>query len=171
MSIKTYLEGIYDYNYWANRRYLKTAESLTDEQLFRKLDNRSTSIHGTFLHMLSTETIWLKRWQGEAPKQEFSPVDFPTLLSIQERWMELENQMRSFLAAQNEESLHKDMVCIGFNGSTFHLLLWQMMAHVPNHNTHHRSELAIMFTSLEIPHPEDETVQYFLIKSGQRKKE
>jgi len=169
MSIKTYLEGIYDYNYWANHRYLKAAESLTNEQLFQFPENRSTSIHGIFLHMLSTETIWLKRWQGEAPTQEFSPVDFPTLPSIRDRWVELEHQMRSFLSAQNEESLQEDMVCTGFNGNPFHLLLWQMMAHVPNHNTHHRSELAAMLTSMEIPHPEDEAVQYFLIKSGQRK--
>jgi len=169
MSIKSYLEGIYDYNYWANHRYLQAAESLTSEQLFHKWDNRSTSIHGTLLHMLSTETIWLKRWQGEAPKQEFSPVDFPNLSSIRDRWVELERQMRDFLAAQNDESLQEDMVCTGFNGNTFHLLLWQMMAHIPNHNTHHRSELATMFTAMDIPHPEDETVQYFLIQSGQRK--
>jgi uncharacterized damage-inducible protein DinB len=169
LGIKTYLEGIYDYNYWANRRYLKAAESLTNEQVFRFQENRSTSIYSTFLHMLSTETIWLKRWQAEAPKQEFSPVDFPTLPSIRDRWVELEHQMRGFLAAQDDESLQEEMVCIGFNGNPFHLLLWQMMAHVPNHNTHHRSELAAIFASMEILHPEDETVQYFLIKTGQRK--
>jgi uncharacterized damage-inducible protein DinB len=169
MSIKTYLEGIYDYNYWANHRYLNAAESLTHEQLYRPQRDRSTSIHATFLHMLSTETIWLKRWQGEAPKQELSAIDFPTLMSIQDHWAQLEKQMHSFLAAQNEESLQNDLVCIGFNGTTFHLLLWQMMAHIPNHNTHHRSELASILTSMGITHPEDEAVQYFLIKSGQRK--
>ncbi len=64
MSIKTYLEGLYNYNYWANHRYLKTAESLTEEQFHRKQDNGG-SVHGTLLHMMSTETIWWKRWQGE----------------------------------------------------------------------------------------------------------
>ncbi|SRR6266540_2842031 len=167
MSIKTYLEGLYNYNYWANHRYLKTAESLTEEQFHRKQDNGG-SVHGTLLHMMSTETIWWKRWQGEAPKKEFSLDDFPTLKSILENWVALEKKMRSFLADQNEQSLQKDIVCIGFNGNTFHLLLWQMMAHIPNHNTHHRSELAALFASMNIPHPEDETVQYFLIKSGQR---
>jgi len=169
MSIKLYLEGMYEYDAWANHRYLKTAESLTNEQLFRKQADGSTSVHATFLHMLSTESIWLKRWLGEAPKQEFATVDFPTLESIQEGWLELEKKMSDFLAMQNDESLQVDTTCTGFNGRTFHLLLWQMMAHVLNHNTHHRSELAAMFTTLEIPHPEDETVQYFLIKSGQRK--
>ena len=102
MSIKTYLEGLYDYNYWANHRYLKTAETLNEEQIHRRQGNTSSSIHDTLLHMMSTETIWLKRWQGDAPKQEFLPVDFQTLISIRENWMELEKDMRSFLAAQNE---------------------------------------------------------------------
>jgi uncharacterized damage-inducible protein DinB len=169
MSMKVYLEGLYDYNYWANHRYLNAAASLTDEQLYRKKDHSSASIHDMFLHMMSTETIWLQRWQGGAPKQELAPVDFPTLLSIQTNWAELEKKMRSFLAAQDDESLQADTVCIGYNGRPFHLLLWQMMAHLPNHNTHHRSEMAALFTAMDIPHPEDETVQYFLIRSGQRK--
>ena len=36
MSIKTYFDDLYDFNYWANHRYLKAAEALTEEQLFRK---------------------------------------------------------------------------------------------------------------------------------------
>jgi uncharacterized damage-inducible protein DinB len=169
MSIKTYFDGLYDFNYWANHRYLKAAEALTEEQLFRKQGHSWDTIHGTLLHMLSSETIWLKRWQGEAPKKNLSSEDFPTFASIQENWIQLEKKMRRFLSAQNEQSLQADTICIGFNGGTFHLPLWQMLSHVLNHNTHHRSELAAMFTLMNIPHPEDETVQYFLIKSGQRK--
>ena len=169
MSLKSYLEGMYDYNYWANHRYLNSTASLTEEQFFGVRDNGPTSVHRILLHMMSTESIWLERWQGGAPRQEFSNFDFPNLSSILENWTELEIKMCGFLAAQNDESLQQDTVCIGFNGNTYHLLLWQMMAHVPNHNTHHRSELAAMFTAMDIPHPEDETVQYFLIQSGQRK--
>ena len=54
-------------------------------------------------------------------------------------------------------------------GETFTLPLWQMMAHVPNHNTHHRGELAAMFALMNASHPEEEVVQYFLIRSGQKK--
>jgi uncharacterized damage-inducible protein DinB len=169
MNIKTYLETLYNYNYWANHRYLKTAEALTEGQLFSKQGHSWDSVHGTLLHMMSSETIWLKRWQGESPRENLSPNDFPAFASIQENWMELEKQMGDFLASQNEQGLQEDSVCIGFNGGTFHLPLWQMMAHVLNHNTHHRSELAAMFALMDAPHSEEEMMQYFLIKSGQRK--
>ena len=36
MDLKNYLIELYEYNYWANKRYLAVAESLTEEQFFRK---------------------------------------------------------------------------------------------------------------------------------------
>jgi uncharacterized damage-inducible protein DinB len=169
MNVKTYLETLYNYNYWANHRYLKAAEALTEEGLLRKQGHSWDSVHAVLVHMMSAETIWLKRWQGEAPKGHLSPDDFPTLASIQKDWAELETKMRGFLAAQNEQSLQEDTICTGFNGGTFHLPLWQMIAHVPNHNTHHRGELAAMFALMNVPHPEEEVVQYFLVQSRQKK--
>jgi uncharacterized damage-inducible protein DinB len=44
-----------------------------------------------------------------------------------------------------------------------------MMVQPPNHNTHHRGELAGMFALMNIPHPEEEFIQYFLTVSGQKK--
>jgi uncharacterized damage-inducible protein DinB len=42
------------------------------------------------------------------------------------------------------------------------------MVHVVNHGTHHRGELAAIYASMGIPHPEEEVNQYFLFQSGQR---
>jgi uncharacterized damage-inducible protein DinB len=44
-----------------------------------------------------------------------------------------------------------------------------MIVQPPNHNTHHRGELAAMFALMDVPHPEEEIVQYFLFKGGQKK--
>jgi uncharacterized damage-inducible protein DinB len=44
-----------------------------------------------------------------------------------------------------------------------------MMVQPPNHNTHHRAELAAMFALMDVPHPEEEIIQYFLDKSGQKR--
>jgi uncharacterized damage-inducible protein DinB len=47
--------------------------------------------------------------------------------------------------------------------------LYQMLMHVANHETHHRGELAAMFALMNVPHPEEEVIQYFLNSSGQKK--
>ena len=168
MQFKQYLEQLYEYNYWANKRYLVVAETLGEEQLFRKQGHSWDSVHAVFVHMMSSERMWRQRWRGE--KGEFlNAKDFPTEASIRTYWVDVEKNMRAFIAEQTEESLLRDVTFTNPKGETLTLPLWQMMVHVPNHNTHHRGELAAMFALMNIPHPEEEIVQYFLVKSGQRK--
>ena len=168
MELKTYLEHLYDYNYWANKRYLTVAETLSEEQLFRKQGHSWDSVHAVFVHMMSSERMWGQRWHRE--KGTFlDPKDFPTVASIHEYWVDVEKNMRGFLAEQTEGSLLRDVTYTNPKGETFTLPLWQMVVQPPNHNTHHRGEMAAMFALMDIPHPEEEVIQYYLVKSGQRK--
>ena len=168
MELKQYLETLYEYNYWANKRYLAVAESLNDEQLFHKHGHSWENVHAVFVHMMSSERMWPQRWRGE--KGEFlNTKDFPTMASIREYWVDVEKNMRGFIAEQTEQSLLRDVTYTNPKGETFTLPLWQMMVQPPNHNTHHRGELAAMFALLTVPHPEEEFIQYFLITSRQKK--
>jgi uncharacterized damage-inducible protein DinB len=168
MQLKDYLQHLYDYNYWANHRYLAVAEALTEEQLFRKQGHSWDSVHTVLVHMMSSERMWPQRWRGE--KGAFlNPQDFPAVASIREYWLEVEKNMRAFIAGQTEQSLSRAVTYTNPKQETFALPLWQMMAHVPNHNTHHRGELAGMFALMNVPHPEEEVIQYFLNLSGQKK--
>ena len=168
MDLKDYLKELYNYNYWANKRYLAVAETLTPEQLFRKQGHSWDSVHAIFVHSMSSERMWQQRWHGENGTF-LDPKDFPTVASIREYWVEVEQNMRGFIAEQTEQSLQANITYTNPKGETFTLPLWQMLVQPPNHNTHHRGELAAMFALMNIPHPEEEVVQYYLIKSGQRK--
>ena len=169
MELKTHLEHMYGYMYWANQRYLTVAALLSDEQLHRKHGHSWESVHGVLLHMLSSETVWLRRWRGESPKNHLPPQDFPTLAAVKEHWATVQQEMRAFLDLQTEESLQAEISYSNFEGLVYRLPLWQMVAHVVNHETHHRGELAAMFALMKVPHPEEEVVQYFLALSGQTK--
>ena len=168
MQLTSYLQHLYDYNYWANKRYLAVAETLSEEQLFRKQGHSWDSVHAVLVHMMSSERMWPMRWRGETGTF-LAPKDFPTAVSIRDYWVEVERNMRGFLAEQTEQTLIRDVTYTNPKGETFTLPLWQMVVQPPNHNTHHRGELAAMFALMDIPHPEEEVVQYFLVKSGQRK--
>jgi len=168
MELKQYLETLYNYNYWANYRYLAVAETLTEEQLFRKQGHSWDSVQAVLVHMLSSERMWPQRWQGETGTF-LNPKDFPTAAAIREYWVAVEKNMRAFIAEQTDQSLLREITYTNPKGETFTLPLWQMVVQPPNHNTHHRGELAAMFALMDIPHPEEEIVQYFLVKSGQRK--
>jgi uncharacterized damage-inducible protein DinB len=168
MELKSYLEHLYEYNDWANKRYLAVAESLPEEQLFRKQGHSWDSVHAVLVHMMSSERMWPQRWHGETGTF-LDPKDFPTIASVREYWVDVEQNMRSFIARQTEESLLREITFTNPKGQTFTLPLWQMAIQPPNHNTHHRGELAAMFALMNVSHPEEEIVQYFLVKSGQRK--
>ena len=168
MLLKDYFGQLYEYNYWANKRYLAVAETLSDEQLFRKQGHSWDSVQAVLVHMMSSERMWPQRWRGE--KGTFlDPKNFPDAASIHTYWVDIERNMRDFIAAQTEESLLREVTYTNPKDETFTLPLWEMAVQPPNHNTHHRGELAAMFALMNIPHPEDEIVQYFLIRSGQRK--
>ena len=168
MQLKDYLQNLYDYNYWANKHYLAVAESLTEEQLFRKQGHSWDSVHAVLVHMMNSERMWPQRWRGEQASF-LDPKDFASIASVRVYWVDIEKNMRTFIAGQTEESLQRDVTYTNPKGETFTLPLWQMAVQPPNHNTHHRGELAAMFAMMSVPHPEEEIVQYFLVKSGQRK--
>jgi uncharacterized damage-inducible protein DinB len=118
--------------------------------------------------MMNSERMWPQRWRGEQGTfLDFN--EFRTVASIRDYWVDVEKNMRAFVAEQTEQSLLRDVTYTNPKGETYTLPLWQMVVQPPNHNTHHRGELAAMFALMNIPHPEEEVVQYFLVKSGQRK--
>lgn len=169
MQLKSYFELLYDYNFWANHRYFTVAEGLTTEQLHRQQGHSWGSVHAIFVHMLSSEWVWLQRWQGVFPKGHLEQSDFPTTASVKERWSKQEAELQAYIRSQTEESLQSVITYTNFTEETFHVPLWQMLMHLANHETHHRGELAAMFALMDVPHPEEEVIQYFLNSSGQKK--
>jgi uncharacterized damage-inducible protein DinB len=168
MQLKPYLGTLYDYSFWANHRYFAVAEGLTEEQLRHEQGHSWGTVQGVFVHMLSSEWVWLQRWHGVSPKGHLSQDDFPALASVKERWGDQEAELRAFVGSQTEESLQSVVTYTNFRAETFDVPLWQMLMHLANHETHHRGELAAMFALMDVPHPEEEVIQYFLNLSGQK---
>lgn len=171
LDLPAYLQQLYEYHYWANNRYLTVAQTLSTEQLHHQHGQGWGSVQGTLIHMMNAERLWLHRWRGKPG--ELSPPfyelsDLPTVAALRERWSAIEQEMRAFIAQQTVEALHQEITYTSTLGQSYCLTLWQMAAHMPNHATHHRGELATMFTALGVPHPEEEIVHYYLQQSGQR---
>ena len=169
MDIKDYIKQACDYMYWATGRYFAVAEGLSDEQLHRSQGHGWDDVHGTLVHMMSSEWVWFQRWHGTFPKAHLDKGDYPTLPALKKRWGEVEAEMRAFIEKQTAEGLELPITYSNFRGETFHVPLWQMLVHIVNHETHHRGELATMYALMDVPHSEDEMIQFFLNASGQKK--
>ena len=80
--------------------------------------------------------------------------------------LELNKRKQSGKLAPSE--LQRVVVHTGLDGKvTFRQPLWELLQHVVNHATHHRSELATMITMVKDSPPSTDMVVYYRIASGQ----
>jgi uncharacterized damage-inducible protein DinB len=135
---------LYQYNQWANAKILNAAANVTQEQFAAPGSFPHGGLRGTLVHALFAEWIWRTRWEGTSPTNRLKPEDFPTLESLRTWWLEEEKQLMDFVDAVTKERLNNTFDYRNTSGKPFTKILWQVMAHVVNHGTQHRTEAAIL---------------------------
>jgi uncharacterized damage-inducible protein DinB len=141
------IRTLYDYNCWATNRILDRAEQVSPED-FVSATLGYAKLHSTLVHMLSAEWVWRSRWQGHSPTSMLDPNEFPTLDALRARWDQERRHMYAFLDTLGDSALSKTIAYANTRGHGYTDVLWQMMMHVLNHGTQHRSELAMLLTEL-----------------------
>jgi uncharacterized damage-inducible protein DinB len=139
---------LYKYNHWANERILDAAAQVTGEQFLAPASYPHGGLRSTLTHTLFAECIWRTRWLGESPAQRIKPEEFPTFNSLRARWQEEEKLLMAFVDDLTDENLNNTFSYKTTKDEPVEKILWQMMAHVVNHGTQHRSEAAAMLTEL-----------------------
>jgi uncharacterized damage-inducible protein DinB len=137
---------LYEYNRWANSRILNTAAKISSEQFLADATYPHGGLRGTLTHTLYAEWLWRRRWQGESPTSGMTPEDFPTLEGLTKRWLEEDAKLMASVSACTQAQLDQTFQYKNTKGKEFENVLWQVMAHVVNHGTQHRSEAAAMLT-------------------------
>jgi len=168
LTVET-LRELYDYDRWANRRLFDAVASLPPNGAEREIGTQFSfaTLRGMLAHILGAKVIWLTRWQGTSPTAMLSAGEFPELAALRSRWDEQDNKLRAFLEGLQDADLTRVVPYRNTQGQAFQLPLWQLMQHVANHSTHHRSEIATMLTMLGTSPPPTDLVVYHLIRSGQ----
>ena len=84
------------------------------------------------------------------PARMLPVEDFPTLQSIRTRWQEEEEQLQRFLTTLRDEDLNRELryARLVTPDRVFTQPLWKTMLHLINHQTQHRSEIAMQLTAL-----------------------
>ena len=139
---------LYQYNQWANAKILNATTNVTAEQFTAPASFPHGGLRGTLVHALSAQWIWRTRWEGTSPTVLLDPKDFPTMLSLRERWAGEEQKLMDFIAGVTDERLTNTFDYTNTKGQPFTKVLWQAMLHVVNHGTQHRSEAAAILTDL-----------------------
>ena len=137
------------YNEWANNRVLEAAAGLGDEEMLRPLGVSHGSLGMNMLHQLGGQVGWLSTWQEGAPMISLPTTEGGRFLDNLADWFpRSDGAIRSFVDSLREESLGEPRIDHMPGGKDRTMMLWDMMAHVVNHGTQHRSEAAMALTAL-----------------------
>jgi len=143
MIAKEILVSFLEYNYWANEHVLQQVEQLTPDQLRDKTKISHGTAFDLVRHMLDTEWSWRLFARGEAGQKYLWEVeDIPDLPAIRLVWMAERVRMLDYVRSLSEAELER-VADYGTaqGGQPHYSKVWQILLHVVNHSTHHRSEL------------------------------
>ncbi len=148
MITPKYLQTLYDYHYWAVGRLLDTAAHLDPTDLDVAPLKGLGSLRQILVHTLSAEWLWSNRLRGVSPSAMLDPAEFPTLSAIRARWAEEEATLRAVIAGLDEADLTQELAYRTTGGTAHSNPRWQILVHLANHGTQHRSEAAALLTAL-----------------------
>lgn len=106
------------------------------------------SVRGILVRILWGEWLWLQRWRGESPKQQFAPETFPDAAALEARWASVEREQQIFIEALTDEHLKARVAYENLEGERWEYSLTHMMQHIVNHSSYHRGQVVTLLRKL-----------------------
>ena len=151
MMSPEWLGALARYNTWMNEKLYALCATLGDDERQRDRGAFFKSIHGTLNHLLLADRVWLARFTGETVPEGFMG---PGIRSLdQELYADFEELRRerrltdgklsAWVAELTPERLAAPLVYLR-RGQKQEFPLWWAVAHLFNHQTHHRGQITTL---------------------------
>ncbi|MEY4548773.1 MAG: hypothetical protein RL685_4968 [Pseudomonadota bacterium] len=151
------------YNSWANTRLFRMAGQLSEEQYHRDVGAYFKSLHGTLNHLLAGDRIWLRRLTGAgvAPTR-LDAILYEELAGLTVARRAEDERLVSFVESLTDAQLEGPLDYRTTNGTAQQQKLREVLAHLFNHQTHHRGQAHGILTTLGMKEPESLDVLWLL---------
>ena len=152
--MKAHFATLADYNAWANARLYAEAKSLPDEAYRRDVGAFFRSLHGTLNHLLLTDRIWMRRLTGEGDHPErLNAIMFDDLPALERARRAEDARIVGYVGGLSEAALDEDVSYATTKGVPQRNRLREILAHLFNHQTHHRGQAHAILTVLGVAEP------------------
>lgn len=139
----------FGYNAWANGRLYEAVSHLTQEERDRDLGAFFHSVTGTLNHLVVADTIWLDRIAGRvAGFDRLDACPFPDFTDLRAVRADLDARLIALAADLELERLEAPLYFTTTNGLPRAQPLASVLAHVVNHETHHRGQVHDLLSRL-----------------------
>jgi uncharacterized damage-inducible protein DinB len=140
------------YNAWMNDKLYAACATLSDEERKRDRGAFFHSIHSTLNHLLLADSIWMGRFQGQP--FAFRSLDQELCANFDElraRRTELDERIQHWAAGLTDAALEANLQFTSAITKRSHApVLWKVVAHFFNHQTHHRGQLTALLSQARI---------------------
>jgi uncharacterized damage-inducible protein DinB len=142
------------YNRLANLRLYEACARLDDAERKEPRPSFFGSIHGTLNHLMVGDCIWLARFAGEeVPSTELDAILYEDFEELREARGEEDARIEAFAAGIGEGFLRGEIRYVNNEGRTCVDPVGLLVAHLFNHQTHHRGQVHDMLCQTSVPPP------------------
>jgi uncharacterized damage-inducible protein DinB len=141
------------YNRWANQRVYETAVCLSEDELARNTGAHFKSVLGTLNHILVADRIWLKRFtgQGDAPSALDATLS-PDIAHLHALRRAEDERIVAWISGLSDKALAGRFTYTTVTDMrTISQRLAPALAHLFNHQTHHRGQCHAQLTAMGKP--------------------
>jgi uncharacterized damage-inducible protein DinB len=163
MGTKAHFRTMAAYNGWANRRLYEAAGALSQAELDAPRSGFFPSLMKTLNHIMVGDTVWMGRLDGTGHPgvtalDQVLHRDFGSLRTARRA---MDERIIAFVEDLADQRLAELLVYHTMAGGPMQTRIDQVLAHVFNHQTHHRGQAHAMLSSADVPPPPLDLI-YFL---------
>ena len=152
--MKSHFAMMADYNSWANGRLYEMASRLSDEQYRRDVGAYFKSLHGTLNHIMCADLIWMRRLTGagEHPTN-LDAIVLDDLSSLSAARQHEDQRIIAYVESLTDAQMEETWEYRTLNGAPRKQRRREILAHLFNHQTHHRGQAHAILTVLGVREP------------------
>jgi uncharacterized damage-inducible protein DinB len=153
--MKTHFVMMAGYNAWANARLFRVAATLADELYRKEVGAYFKSLQGTLNHLLVADRIWMRRLTGSGDHPDkLNAMLFEDLSSLHAARVAEDSRIIGFVQDLDESAFEEVLDYRTLNGAPQRQPRREILAHLFNHQTHHRGQAHAILTVLGVTEPD-----------------
>jgi len=149
------------YNAWANRRLYDACAALPEAEYMKPRAAFFGSIHGTLNHLLVGDRIWIARIQHKPnPKITLDQVLYGDFIALRVARQAEDDHLINLVCGIAERSLDQPLAYANTAGQRHQTPLRMVLAHLFNHQTHHRGQAHGLLSQTGVAPPSLDLIVY-----------
>jgi len=144
MNSVAYFERLARYNSWANGHVYDACSGLTQQALDAKRTAFFPSITATLNHLLVADRLWMSRLLADPVAMPLDTILFDAFDDLRAARMKQDQAIIDFTSTLTVDVIASDLTYQSVTAGAYTMPRDLVLAHMFNHQTHHRGQLSSM---------------------------